>query len=324
MDVSIMNMIEQYLLFFAKALTVLLAVICVLALSSRNKDTPSPKPRIKVLNHNFLQHLQQTSKSLSKYKGFNSLAKKYKKQLKEVSDLESKLFILEFDGDIKASQIDTLRHEIDMVLSLATSNDRVLIKLTSRGGTITGYGLAASQVKRFRDAHIPLTISIDQIAASGGYLIASLANDIIAAPFACIGSIGVVFELPNINKLLHKHGIEYTQVTAGKHKRTLSLLGKNTPEGEKKVKEDIDIAHELFKDYVTQYRELNTDEIATGETWPALVAQTKGLVDHIQTSDEFIVEAMQSSLILSVYTKDKPKLMQLIRDKLSTALQHLE
>lgn len=318
-----MPILDHYFLFLAKTLTLVFSLVLIILMLKNNESNPS-KPTITQLGQKRLDHYRDTCKQLKKIPHFKKRDKLLKKKEKALGTLQKNLFILDFKGDLHASSVEGLRQEIDLILALADKDDEVLIRLNSRGGTITGYGLAASQVNRLRKAGFKLTIAIDEIAASGGYLIAALASHIIAAPFACIGSIGVAYELPNLNKLLSKHGIEYTQVTAGKYKRTLSLFGENTKEGEKKVKEEAEVAHELFKSYISQYRDLDLTEVATGETWPAAVAHQKGLVDMLMSSDEFIEKMQDEYILLHITTPMKKALLDIFRAKASALLQHLE
>lgn len=307
-----MTFFDYYLLFAAKILS---AIAIIGLVFSSKKNTKPNAPEIEYYNLSHLKLCMDTAKSLNKLSWFKPLQKQLKKELKSLKKADQHIFVLDFHGDMKATQVSTLRKEIDLILSIANPQDQVLLRLNSPGGTVTGYGLAASQVHRIRQAGLSLTIAIDEVAASGGYMIASLAHQIIAAPFACIGSIGVVYELPNFNAFLAKRGIEYNQVTAGKYKRTLSLLGKNTKEGETKVKEDIEMTHELFKAHVSQYRELDLEQIATGETWPAMIAHEKGLVDKIYTSDEYISDHLNTHAILLVKTTTNKGLLTLLKAK---------
>ena len=315
-----MPVLDQYILFISKALT--FVFILVLILSSRKEKT-TPGPSIEHYNKSQFSMLRDACKSLSHLPHFKSVKKSLKKDAKAFNKANKNLYVIDFDGDMKATQVESLRNEINLILALAGEQDQVLLRLNSPGGTVTGYGLAASQVHRIRQAGLTLTISIDQMAASGGYMIASLAHEIIAAPFACIGSIGVAYELPNFNEFLAKRGIDYKQVTAGKYKRTLSLLGKNTKEGEAKVQEDINATHQLFTAHVSQYRELDLDDVATGETWPALLAHEKGLVDKIYTSDEFINDHLSSHAILIIKTKATTGLMKLLKKKATALIQSI-
>lgn len=310
-------MIDLYLLFLAKCLTFLMLSLTLFS----NKKKTDDQPKIEFINESLNKLKKTTYKKLKSLPHFKQLGKELNRNKKSVNQYDQHLFVLDFEGDIKATGVTALRAEIDLILASAKSDDLVLLRLKSGGGTVTGYGLVASQIKRLRAEGLHLTIAIDEIAASGGYLVASLANEIIAAPFACIGSIGVVYEAPNLNQFLEDKGIAYTQVTAGKYKRTLSLLGKNTPEGEKKVKEDIEMTHELFQQYITQYRELNLDEVATGETWPASIAHQKGLVDQICTSDDFINKHLSSHAILKIKTAKTTGFAKLLKSKASQLLQ---
>ncbi len=202
---------------------------------------------------------------------------------------EKKAFVIEFDGDVKASALDNLRLEITAILTMANKDDEVIVCLESPGGMVHSYGLAASQLSRVRSRGIPLTVAVDKVAASGGYLMASVANKIIAAPFALIGSIGVVAQIPNVHKLLKKNDVDVELLTAGRYKRTLSVFGENTDEGREKFKEELEDVHLLFQEFVTNNRPVvNIEEIATGEAWYGKRALDLNLVDELLTSDEYL------------------------------------
>ncbi len=203
------------------------------------------------------------------------------------------LYVIEYDGDIKGSDNFEFAEEINAVLEYGTSEDELIVNLSSPGGMVNAYGYASSQLSRVREKGIKLTVCVDEVAASGGYLMAAVADRIVASPFAYIGSIGVVAEFPNFNRLLEKHSIDYEQVTAGKYKRTLTMLGKNTPEAREKMKGELEAVHKRFKGVVSRYRpSLDIDNIATGEYWLGDDALQRGLVDEISTSDSYIRSRM--------------------------------
>jgi serine protease SohB len=213
----------------------------------------------------------------------------------------NKLFVLNFEGDVMASQSKALANEINAILCNYDRGDKVLIKITSPGGAAHAYGYAASQIQRLKSAKIPVTVSIDKISASGGYMMACVAEHIIAAPYAIVGSIGVVAEFPNLFNLLQHLGIDYKQYTAGKYKRTVSSMAKITEEGEEKFKKDLNEMYDLFTEHVHYHRpHLDMEKVATGEHWNGVVAKKLGLVDEIKTSDEFILEHIQSMSILQL------------------------
>ena len=220
-------------------------------------------------------------------------------------------------GDIGATSVEALRDEITAILSVANSNDEVLVILESAGGTVQGYGLAASQLQRIIDAKIKLTVVVDKIAASGGYLMACVADNIIAAPFAIIGSIGVIAQIPNFNKVLKKNDIDYEQITAGKYKRTLTLFGENTEEGRSKFQADIDRTHQIFQEFVLKRRPiLDIEKVATGEYWQAVTAKELNLVDELATSDEVISRLIKNANVYKVKKKLKRSLYQNVLKKL--------
>ncbi|MCJ8273499.1 MAG: protease SohB, partial [Psychrosphaera sp.] len=194
-----------------------------------------------------------------------------------------------------------LREEITAVLTIANEKDEVLLKVESGGGVVHGYGLAASQMMRLKDANIPLTVSVDAVAASGGYMMACVADKIIAAPFAIIGSIGVMAQIPNFNKVLKKYDVDYELFTAGEYKRTVTMFGENDEKGRAKFKQELEEVHLLFKDFVVGNRaSLDIDSVATGEHWYGSDALKKGLVDHLQTSDDYLMGKSKSHKVIGV------------------------
>jgi serine protease SohB len=234
------------------------------------------------------------------------------------ADTKARVYVLDFDGNLRASAVSQLRKEITAVLSMAQARDEVVVRLESRGGMVHAYGLASSQLQRIKDHGIGLTVCVDKVAASGGYMMACVANKILAAPFAILGSIGVLAQMPNFNRLLKKHDIDFEMITAGEYKRTLTLLGENTEKGREKLTEEIEDVHLLFKEFVTQHRpELDIDRVATGESWFGQRALDLALVDELVTSDEYISKACEASDVFEVkYVEKKP-----LPEKLGIVLQ---
>jgi len=230
----------------------------------------------------------------------------------------SRLFVIDFDGDVEASAVTNLREEISAIISAASSNDRVLIRLESPGGMVHSYGLAASQLTRIKAANLKLIIAVDQVAASGGYMMACVADEIVAAPFAVVGSIGVVAELPNFHRLLKHNKVDYEQHTAGEYKRTLTMLSENTDAAREKFKKELEDTHELFKQFITSNRpSLDIDKVATGEHWYGTQALELGLIDKIQTSDDYIVKAAAEDDVFEIsYQVKKP-----LAERLSYSIQ---
>ena len=212
-----------------------------------------------------------------------------------------RLFVLDFKGDVLASAVEDLREEVTAIAGIAKPDDEVVLRLESPGGAVHSYGLAASQLGRLRARGVQLTIAVDRVAASGGYMMACVANHVVAAPFAIIGSIGVVAPVPNLHRALEKLGIDYEDVTAGKYKRTTSLLGPNTAEGKAKLKEQLEETHTLFKDFVKEMRpSLDIEAVATGEYWYGTKALSLGLVDRLVTSDDYLLEGAERARVLEV------------------------
>lgn len=308
-----MEFLYEYGLFLAKALTLVIAIVftlvMVLALASKNKSAAKGQLTLENLTEELTEQLLELKRSLltkEQCKAFDKEQKKNKKSDKQ-EEPKGRLFILDFNGDMHASEVEALREEISAIISVADAKmDEVLIKLESPGGLVHGYGLAASQIARLRQANIKTTAAVDKVAASGGYMMACVADHIISAPFAVIGSIGVVAEMPNINKLLKKNHIDIEQHTAGEYKRTLTFMGENTDQGRAKFKQDLEQTHDLFKQFVQQYRpELDIDKVATGEHWYGQQAIELGLVDSIQTSDDFVLQQLDNKTMFAIEYKIK-------------------
>ncbi|PIZ04451.1 MAG: protease SohB [Gammaproteobacteria bacterium CG_4_10_14_0_8_um_filter_38_16] len=314
-----MSFLTNYGLFLIKTITILAAIIAILmtivALKLKAKSSEQGSLHIKKLNEKYddmSEMINETIQSKTEKKALKATSKKEAKEKKSAAkkeDHKKRLFLIHFDGDIKASAVDDLRETITGILLTAKKEDTVLLCLESGGGIVNGYGLAASQLQRLRDAHIHLTVAIDKVAASGGYMMACVANEIIAAPFSIIGSIGVIAQLPNFHRLLEKNNIDFEQITAGQYKRTLTVFGKNTHEGREKLQVEINETHDLFKSFVKTNREsVNIDEVATGEHWFAAQCVEKKLVDKLQTSDDYLLSKKDEFDIYALEFKIKQPL----------------
>lgn len=240
-----------------------------------------------------------------------------KQTLKETAKLtkskqrQKHCFILDFHGDMKATAVQQLREEISAILTVAQAGDEVIVRLESAGGLVHSYGLASSQLVRIKEAGLTLTVCIDKIAASGGYMMACVADKILSAPFAVVGSIGVVAQVPNFHDLLEKHDIDVNIFTAGKYKRTVTMFGKNDDEDKAKFQEELEQTHQLFQNFVHQYRpQLSLEKVATGEHWYGTDAKDLNLVDDIQTSDSYILECIKDQQVYAIYSRQKPTLME--------------
>ena len=225
---------------------------------------------------------------------------------------------------IRASATEQLRHEVTAVLSMAQPSDEVVVRLESGGGMVHAYGLASSQLARLRDAGLPLTVCVDKVAASGGYMMACVANRVLAAPFAVLGSIGVVAQLPNVHRLLKKHDIDVEVLTAGEFKRTLTVFGENTDKGREKFQEDLELTHQLFKGFVSRYRpQLDIDKVATGEVWLGLSALEHELVDGLQTSDEYLARRANEAELFQLRFINRKSLQERIGLAASVAIDRV-
>lgn len=308
-----MEFFAEYAGFLARTLTVLLAVLVVLvvvALLRQRERRGTGQLQVRRLNEfykSLRERLQESVLSKAQRKALHKAQARAEKLERKADHPKPRVYVLDFDGDIKASAGESLRHEITALLSIATPQDEVVIRLESGGGMVHSYGLAASQLARIREAGIPLTVCIDKVAASGGYMMACLGERIIAAPFAIVGSIGVVAQMPNFHRLLQKHDIDFELHTAGQYKRTLTLFGENTDKGREKFQEELELTHRLFKDFVARYRpQLDIEAVATGEVWLGQTALDKQLVDELQTSDAYLTErARHAELLLLNYVERK-------------------
>ena len=237
---------------------------------------------------------------------------------------KDRTFVIHFDGDTAASGVDFLSVEISAVLTMAGPADEVVVCLESPGGMVHSYGLAASQMMRIRNKGIPLTAIVDRVAASGGYLMAAVANRILAAPFAVIGSIGVVAQIPNLHRLLKKNDVDVEVLTAGKYKRTLTLLGENTDEGREKFREELEDVHALFQEFVAENRpELDIEAVATGEAWYGKRALDLKLVDGLATSDEYLIELCETRDVFEVTWEETKKPIDRVLDKFNGMLDRI-
>ncbi len=308
-----MDFLAQYGMFLLKALTLVIAILLLFAGIFSLGRKSKPKLEIISLNEQYDEVKNRMLKEV--------LGKKPEKKKKDKTTKPS-LYVIDFSGDIKASQVEQLRDEVSAVLSVATATDEIVVRLESPGGAVNGYGLAASQLQRLRDKEIPLTVCIDKMAASGGYLMACVANRIVAAPFAIIGSIGVVAQIPNFHRWLKKNDIDMELLTAGEYKRTLTLFAENTDKGRKKFQEDLEKIHQNFRNYVLENRQqIEIDKVSTGEHWLARDAFDLRLVDALKTSDEYLNSKMQTFNCYKIMAHGKQSLVSKLL-KPATKLLH--
>lgn len=306
----------QLLLFTSKSIIIFILVaglfIALIAIAAKNKSKSKGKLLVTNLNDKFDETKQAILVETLEKKAYKKYLKDKKAEEKKRPERKS-IYVINFNGDIKASAVKALSEEITAILNVATPQDEVLLKLESPGGVVHGYGLAAAQLVRLREKHIPLTIAVDKVAASGGYMMACTANKLIAAPFAIIGSIGVIIQIPNFNRVLKDKHIDFEQLTAGEYKRTLTVFGENTPEGKEKMQDILNKTHTLFKHFITDYRpQVNIQEVATGEHWFGQEAMSLKLIDEIKTSDAWLLEKQQQANLYEIcFETSKPLLARL-------------
>lgn len=321
-----MDFISTYGLFLAKAVTLVVAVAAIVMIimnAALRKRAQSGQLRLTHLGDDYQQMKEDLQLAKMKPQAQKVWLKNHKKSEKQKAKAEKQaakqgqtfsekptLYVLDFKGSMDAGEVSSLREEISAVLAVKQPGDEVLLRLESPGGVVHGYGLAASQLQRLRDEGVRITAAVDKVAASGGYMMACVADRIVAAPFSIIGSIGVVAQIPNFNRLLKRNDIDVELHTAGQYKRTLTLFGENTPEGREKFQEDLDETHLLFKQFVHQMRpSLDIDRVATGEHWYGRQALELGLVDEIGTSDDLIIRHMDRFSVLGVHYARRRKMM---------------
>jgi serine protease SohB len=338
----------EYGMFLAKAATIVVALVFVvgmLAAASGKGRKAGKKGHLRVTQINdHLEDLRDVLReSVFDADELKALEKDEKKRLKEEAkakkasrkklakakagaqvdqepdeDARKRVFVINFKGNMAADAVESLREEITAVLSLAKIGDEVILRLESPGGMVHAYGLASSQLLRIKNKKIHLTICVDRVAASGGYMMGCLADKLVAAPFAIIGSIGVLVQLPNFHRVLKKNDVDYEIISAGEFKRTLTTFGEITQKGKDKVQEDVENIHEIFKRWVKEHRpSVDIDKIATGETWVGMQAKERDMVDEIKTSDECIISACDSADVFEV----EFELKQSIQDKLGSAFE---
>lgn len=335
-----MEFIFLYGLFLAKIVTVIVAVgaLIVIVVGSRGrKHTSRGELKLVDLGEQYRETKRQMQLARmcdaeqkicnKEFKKQQQIKQRLKKQqVKSAGSAVSKpwIYVLDFKGSIGAQEVFSLREEISAVLSVATTKDQVLVRLESPGGVVHGYGLAASQLQRLRDAGIRLTVAVDKVAASGGYMMACVADKIISAPFAILGSIGVVAQIPNFNRLLKKNNIDIELHTAGEFKRTLTLFGENTEQGREKFRQELNETHLLFKHFVKEQRpSLDIDKVATGEHWFGLQARDRGLVDAIGTSDDLLIAEIENHEVIAVSYICRKRLMDRFTGSVAESVDRL-
>lgn len=338
-----MEFLTEYGLFLAKVVTFVVAAIIlasvIFSATQRDRSDHEGEGELKIrkLNDQYRklkESIQSRLMSDVEHKAWQKQKKKEEKAEKKSAKKDKtaeeekaskpRIYVIDFDGDIKASDTDTLRRSVSAVLSVANpETDEVVVRLESGGGLVHAYGLAAAQLDRIRSKGVPLTACVDKVAASGGYMMACVADKIIASPFAVLGSIGVVAQLPNFHRFLQKNDVDFEVLTAGEHKRTLTVFGENTEKGRQKFLADLEDTHGLFKEYVSERRPaLDIQAVANGDIWFGKRALEVKLIDDIKTSDEYLIEACDRGEVVSVSFQRKRTLPERLGLATSAALEH--
>lgn len=318
-----MDFLSDYAMFLLKSITVVIAIgasaIIVIGTAFKQKHRPGSLTfdDLSSEHQSMVSSLKQTMLGKKEFKH-------WQKSHQDQETPKCNLFVLDFCGSTDAREVEALREEVTAILAVATPQDEVMLRLESGGGEAHSYGLAASQLERFTQKQIPLTVAIDKLAASGGYMMACVAQKIIAAPFSIVGSIGVVAQVPNFHKLLKKSNVDVEQFTAGEFKRTVSMFAENTDKGRSKFQQELDETHSLFKEFVKKNRPaLDIETVATGEHWFGFQALQHSLVDSLVTSDDYLLQQMNSRQVYLVKYKIKKRLAERAGLSISALLTQL-
>lgn len=319
----------EYGLFLLKAITIVVAIIAVISVAaSVGRKASHEGLEVENINKKYKALASALRKAVLSKDERKKEAKEEKKhdkaEAKKTPD-RPRSFVINFKGDLKASALPSLREEVSAVLDVVTADDDVIVCLENHGGVVHEHGLAASQLARIRDRDIPLTVCVDKVAASGGYLMACVASKIYVAPFAILGSIGVLAQIPNFNRFLDSHGVDFEQITAGKYKRSVTMFGENTDEDRAKLKEELEDVHALFKAAVSKYRPgLDLDKVATGEHWYGTTALDLGLADEIKTSDELLTELAAERDLYQLTYRIKQPLQKRLMANIDSTLEKVD
>lgn len=323
-----MQFLSEFALFAIKTLFVVGGCIAVLIAGfylAGQQGKGRPQLEVEKLNNRFRDFRRFLQAHIMGRKQYKELAKQEKKADKKNDEPRSvRVFVLDFHGDLRATAVSSLREEITAILSVSKPGDEVVLRLESPGGMVTTYGLAASQLARIKERGLHLTVCVDKVAASGGYMMACVANQILAAPFAIVGSVGVVAQVPNVHKLLKRNDIDYREITAGEFKRTVSVFGEITEPGLEKFKSQIEDTHTLFKDFVTANRpQVDIAKVATGEHWYGTQALGLKLVDTLKTSDDYLHDLCDRADVFLVHYHQRKRITERLSESLGHAAHHL-
>ncbi len=333
--------LAEYGLFLAEVVTIVIAILIVLSAifagSQKGKDDQAGNVKTKHLNKDLKAMKDQLNEVILSDEQLKEIIKEEKKNDKQekktqkkkeksgTAQSESRVFVIDFCGEVEGNEVEGLRKEVTAILSVANKDDEVFVKVESPGGMVHTYGLAAAQLERIKKAGLRLTISVDKVAASGGYLMACIADNLIAAPFAIVGSVGVLVEITNFHRLLKKNNIDVEVLTAGEYKHTLSRLGEITPEAKEKTLAELAAVHAMFKEFVHKYRpQLDIEKIATGEYWHGTQAIELKMVDELITSDEYLSQKCEDKHdVYSIAFKQKETLGDKLGISISTAVNRV-
>jgi len=184
----------------------------------------------------------------------------------------------------------------DLVRELKTHRDNPLVKavvlrINSPGGVVGPTQELHAAVLRLREAGKPVVASLGAVAASGGYYVAVAADKIYANPGTLTGSIGVIFQLPNLDGLMKKVGIDYVVVKAGRYKDIGNISRTMTPEERQVLQSLLDDVHAQFISAVATGRKLDRAQVvgfADGRIVSGSQAKDLRMVDALGGLEEAV------------------------------------
>ncbi|NIV17180.1 MAG: protease SohB [Woeseiaceae bacterium] len=319
--------LAEYGMFLLKVMTIVIGIVVVIgAGAAAGRKAQKDHLEVKSLNQKFKESAWMLRKGILKKDELKKAARAEKKRAQAArKETRPRSFVIDFRGDLKASAAVSLREEVSAILDVAAADDEVIVRLENHGGFVHEHGLAASQLVRIRERDIPLIVCVDKVAASGGYLMACVASKIVAAPFAILGSIGVLAQIPNFNRMLDSHGVDFEELSAGEYKRTVTMFGRNTEQDRAKLKEQLEDTHALFKDAIARFRpDLDLGKVATGEHWYGTRALELGLADELRTSDELLTGLAADRDLYQVSYKMKQPLQKRLMGNIEATLERAE
>ena len=193
------------------------------------------------------------------------------------------------DADCGITSYERLTGEFDYLIKQQNIKDIVMI-VNSGGGEAYGAFESAEYVRNLADEYgVKITAYVDKIAASGGYVWASIAHEVIANKMSEVGSIGVVVQLINDSEYLKQNGFERVFVYSGDQKIPFADDGKFKEEFINDIQTSVDDTYSIFVEHVSKYRNLGVDSVkgTQARVFSADEALKLGLIDKIESRPSF-------------------------------------